>query len=805
MPNGGYECTTVLVSMGEVIASLKMNVENNILAPQADSVTANTTNTTTATGSADIKDEFELIMDEYCNNPLGLSSPISNIATNSSQIPNIDTNIITFGDPNSYGPDAANDLRYTKFIQLGYFVNFLNEKYNIFLSKSGNLLKYEVPLPNISGNKGTGLCVASYNSITIDNSICIIQNKEAKLFNKDYGFSPLVEGSTLKLEANLTSTTPTIGNNPTAVTPFQAQASNQIGLTKTTQLNEYLYPGTNLGIIGNIYLNIGNIISIYKKLHFANQGKVPAISLLKKILEEVQYALGSANSFDVFSEDNKVIIIDKHYVENPSEASYDSKFKVEILGNHSVVREQKVVSRIFEEQSTMIAIAAQDRENIGSMQSSTNVFMNKRAYNRLYPNSGFSKEDAIRSKEEETKRTADRELFNRNIVKLINYVNDNIVPGKWPKNKDSIQSSLNTFLNTLVVKLEGGTDYKGVLPISLEFKMDGIGGITIGEIFTIDKEILPAEYYDKKIGFIVVGVDEEITRPDWTTSIRAQFCILDQLERQKESLAKRNILFGEIEATKQALKDEIKVSITYRNILIGFIHDFFNDSIGLQNLKDLVYIGNKQPKLFKVNSGQELAGHFFPNSSDYQTKKDLTKSDSLVISLHRYLNTIPDNSQPTGVRNLTQKDYQENVIKYITSAVKNSYYYINMTNSEIKSMFDGEFSSIINAYKSQPSTLGKVGAAVSIVAEILVETFSGGFFDYQDAISNNVKYVESDKVKLYFLNPEAYTDYGEIDKQKLMLSDIMTINFDDNFKSNPPTEEAENGVYTATSTARYGY
>jgi hypothetical protein len=105
-----------------------------------------------------------------------------------------------------------------------------------------------------------------------------------------------------------------------------------------------------------------------------------------------------------------------------------------------------------------------------------------------------------------------------------------------------------------------------------------------------------------------------------------------------------------------------------------------------------------------------------------------------------------------------------------------------MTNSEIKSMFDEEFSSIINAYKSQPSTLGKVGAAVSIVAETLVETLSGGFFDYQDAISNNVKYVESDKIKLYFLNPEAYTDYGEVDKQKLMLSSKITIRFDDNLR-----------------------
>jgi len=56
--------------------------------------------------------------------------------------------------------------------------------------------------------------------------------------------------------------------------------------------------------------------------------------------------------------------------------------------------------------------------------------------------------------------------------------------------------------------------------------MDGIGGITIGNVFKIPEDSLPKRYREKKVAYIVTGVNHSIQNNDRTTTIEAQTLLM---------------------------------------------------------------------------------------------------------------------------------------------------------------------------------------------------------------------------------------------------------------------------------------
>jgi hypothetical protein len=62
----------------------------------------------------------------------------------------------------------------------------------------------------------------------------------------------------------------------------------------------------------------------------------------------------------------------------------------------------------------------------------------------------------------------------------------------------------------------------GVIPVELSFTTIGIGGLKIGQAFTVEKGVLP-ERYSKNFGFILTGLSHDVSGNKWTTSIKTQF------------------------------------------------------------------------------------------------------------------------------------------------------------------------------------------------------------------------------------------------------------------------------------------
>jgi hypothetical protein len=122
-----------------------------------------------------------------------------------------------------------------------------------------------------------------------------------------------------------------------------------------------------------------------------------------------------------------------------------------------------------------------------------------------------------------------------------------------------------------MLKYNGELNFKALIPFTLTIKLDGIGGIVVGEIFKIkgDKtdtqpSILPQNYIDKNLGFIITNIQHDLVKNDWETTLQTQICLLDAVE-----LGEDFIKFNR-EGFKEFLAKGVKDSLLYP-ALVAFI------------------------------------------------------------------------------------------------------------------------------------------------------------------------------------------------------------------------------------------
>lgn len=687
LPNGAYECTVTLISIGDVIDTIRLNDTLGYEASEGGAQNPETTNTGSAT--PDIKSDFEIIFDEYAK--LG---PFKDRST-SPIITSIDSRInpkdAKYLDPYVYTYKIPGDLvqqpipsgifkqggkRSYFYLQFGYILHILNSLKNVFVSNGQTLFEIEIPSdPNNPNSLSNGLCQASYNVVSVDPSVCLIRNSNATLFTSKEE-NPTDKTNVLDVKGFR----PNIYKN-------EAFIVKQVPTTLTTDNNdikEYLYSTTNFGLISNIYVNILEVISIYKEQSISNNGYVYLGEFISALLSKISYSLGSINDFDKFVTNNKVVIIDKHYTEVGADSAYNNKFKINIAGNNSIVRSHKIESKIFPSQASMIAIAAQSRENISALQTSTYNYINEGLVDRLLGDKTNKREDQEGDKEaEENAKVAKL----NSILKLIQYVNNYVIPNNI--NSDSYASNVSTmngYLNTLLVEMEGGTNYKAVIPISVNLTVDGLSGLTIGEIFTVDKKVLPRDHKDKSIGFIITKLANQIIGGSWTTNIESQMCVLDQESKQIRTKQNAEKLLKELLNLGERNKLKNIASITYFNILAALTADVLSGRIKVENeYGDLVVRDNS-----KVLYTRAALAEFVPGGK-------ITLEDILKDLNRSYLRSYPDAKKRNPYDKFFYRDDNLNDAQVATNIIYGMYYYSYMVN-EIKSQFDGEFNRIMGKY-----------------------------------------------------------------------------------------------------------
>lgn len=544
LPNGSYDCTTVLVSMGDTLDSIKMNRPS-----------------TNSGESEDIgyKTSFSALMDKLVTKrgdkgqAIRSTDPIVQAAR-----------VISLEKWANVIKTEQDKATYPSYIKLSNLIELIRTKFGL-LEKGGKpFINIEVPEYKANGNRGNGLCLASVDSVSVDPNVCLIVNPQATWVTDKW------DGFTIK------------GSNYEGGDFFEPFLCP-----------DETYKYSSLGQIGNIYVNIQHLTRVFNDtINSSKDGEVHMYSFLKIILQDIANAIGGINDFDIFVEDNRAVIIDKNYTELASETEASKKFKLNIFGTDTVVRSFKVVSKIFQSQANMIAIAAgNNRLNLGGVNTSTQQYFNTGLKNRLVPE--LTTEDQTNNYNTEYEAKLD---WAAKILDLQSYLYSFLQEKSFPISGDAIAFAKTT-LNSVLLNVNSDANYRSVIPIQVEVTLDGISGITNGEVFRINTDMIPKEYNRKDVGFIVRNVQHNIVKSDWTTTIEAYMVLLNQKigkSNDGNSLsgydkAKLDVLFEEVVVNSRAKYD--KYNKAYKSIM-WLIRAYYENAIKMSYSKEKVYYVN---------------------------------------------------------------------------------------------------------------------------------------------------------------------------------------------------------------------
>jgi hypothetical protein len=304
---------------------------------------------------------------------------------------------------------------------------------------------------------------------------------------------------------------------------------------------------TELGIIGNIYVNINFLyrLALNNNLESKDSKEQNDISLydfLKSMLSEISSAIGKVNNFDIHVDpiDNVIRIIDVNYVDEKQRNDvYSNLFTLEMHNTKSTVRSYKLESQIFPDQASVVAIGAQVGGGAMATDNNTMLDFNKGLVDRIIP----KKTDPTTDPNQTTPETITSQLANLSSILDIFYgyferLGDTVI--LWIKIEDAdfnaekadqYKNALKDLIKFYQNLTASNTKNRSIIPTKLSVTMDGIGGLVIGHMFKIPEDLLPKGYKGEtlgsKLGYTITGIGHSVSNNDWTTNIDAQTIILD--------------------------------------------------------------------------------------------------------------------------------------------------------------------------------------------------------------------------------------------------------------------------------------
>jgi hypothetical protein len=331
----------------------------------------------------------------------------------------------------------------------------------------------------------------------------------------------------------------------------EAADSGKNNLAYLKDLKPYFYkddPLTEIGIIGNIYVNVNFLyrLAMNNNLESKDTKEKQDINLydyLKSIMSAISAAIGSVNNFDIHVDpiDNVIRIIDINYVDTEKRNdAFTKAFTLQMHNTNSTVRSYKLESQIFPDQSSTVAIGAQVGGGAMATDNNTMLDFNRGLEDRIIP----KKQDVLTNPNQPTADSIDNQLKNLSSVfdifyDYFNWLKTDPILGSSLNDADfdteetsQYQNALRDLINFYKNLTKSDIKNRAIIPTKLSIEMDGIGGLVIGHIFKIPEDLLPKGYKGEtlgsKLGHIITGIGHSVTNTgDWVTSIDAQTIILD--------------------------------------------------------------------------------------------------------------------------------------------------------------------------------------------------------------------------------------------------------------------------------------
>jgi len=529
--DGGYDCTTTIISTGEILESLKTNYGAHDTALDTQGIFPSDTS---------IDRPFEKdsnIQKSYAQNIIaGICNELylivsRTIITESKQKGSYEGWDFFRFDLDVSGKEDESDFNDQPqiYIALKDFIDIMN-KYVLIKDSASPNPKPVVELSLSEGDHmvsspktpGPLLCLGHPLQLSTDPTVCLIKNEAWLDPEGNFGIKEgFFDGfDTIKdIMTNLNASYWYNGN----------------------------YTDKQLGVIGNIYVNLAYIHSLVTSKDIESgdrkeKNDIAVFDFLKNLMSGISTAIGNVANFDVFTDpvDGKGRIIDINYT-NPEDrnTAYDNAFIIETHNLKSTVRSYKLESQIFPEQSSMIAIGAQAKGGALGENVNTLIDFNQNLTDRVIPKKEAPTSESTQTDPKEEAKEKVRHLQESLdiIIDFINKINPDWFfefVGDYDVGESSKYSNaLKDIINFWTTYVKSDNKNRSLIPTKLSLELDGIGGIVIGNLFRIPEELLPRGYKGDgagptKMGYIVTGLGHSIQDNDWKTNIDAQFIILDE-------------------------------------------------------------------------------------------------------------------------------------------------------------------------------------------------------------------------------------------------------------------------------------
>ena len=548
-PDGSYDCSLRLSGVGSIIESLKINTQEAVPSPATSTTPTTTppppaTTTTTVTPTTAqiatpddsslrvfltrISNAWaaELIDVAFYSNLFASGLDLLNNPTPEFEY-GYNTNYMINGDGTGI-PKVSKDVLCAalksnidvitgaqqtggaaRFIPLSLLLAYLNNSCLVYDKSTGT----SRPGLYIDFNPETNFCLRIPQQFSVDPGVCVVDtncsdDQYAKLFT--------IRG--IDISSINTPGTPASGKLQ--------------GNTLSAIYNKYIdAANTNRGKFMNTLVNVDCIRATLDE-NTDSDKNVFLSPFLSSLMKKIQVALGNINNFKVgYNETaNTVTIYDAQLVD--AEARMKAIPTIPVFGLVSAVREFSMKTEASTKLGSMLAITAR----AGARNTGTNTdgaaftVLNRSLKDRLFEGVSTSPKAGATSNTPPPSLDGIIALgntFNAQISRIYEIYTDKITYDT------GVVEAIKQFYIDSMLLIKGEYDpasgkvdsvtATGILPLALNIKMDGIGGIPLYQAFTVPANRLPAQYVNNgkpRVGFTVAGLTHTIENNQWTTAIR---------------------------------------------------------------------------------------------------------------------------------------------------------------------------------------------------------------------------------------------------------------------------------------------
>ena len=433
------------------------------------------------------------------------------------------------------GVFEGTQVNHPVYVPFGLVLMILNHACLIYDSTDDKSNKKSTsPMFYIDFNNKTNLCLTSPKQISTNPYDVIIPIQAS-----DSDFASIIEPTVLTSKNKIKA--PKEGEQKeTAI--FSPQKDDLLSYAlpefRDTQNKIDNYRGRTMNILISCDYLL-RVVDSYSKGN--NSGDVYVKEFIEQILFDVNKSLGDFNIFRLAYDDgaNTAHVVDDQLSPN-LEGNYvtsENKSKLPLFGKASIAKSLEIRTEISSKLSNMLAVSANAQiENTSNLSKNADSYG---FYNASYKDRYIPNRTEINNGNKESLPT---DTMINSAIQFNNAIST--FYGSATPAIDSVGHATNYYIQRMskLKSEDKGTRSSVMIPVSLNFSIDGISGVGMGHAFTIPEEFLPYTYnlsltdpYGNAdavntVGFVTVGLDQTIENNQWTSNFRCNMMYLKKMD-----------------------------------------------------------------------------------------------------------------------------------------------------------------------------------------------------------------------------------------------------------------------------------